>query len=308
MRRFSAIAVGAALLTFAAAGDASAEEIHLGVFLPQASFATNAERNDYAQRLAERLTSAAGGGVTFAARAFTRRSDLISFVNAGRVDVLVTDGLLLVDVRGEVIAHATREPAVALYGAPGATMVGLRGRVVAAAEVGADDGNFYANTALAGEVAPEQYFDQLRASGTTAAAFDAVRSRAADAAFGPDEHPAAEGLQVLARGGRMPIAAVAVLAPDRVGARIRGAIVGALEAGAGVAGGIPGWRGGAGTAIERARTLARTRPRVVTAQPLLTPAPEDRLTPPPLRLSTQAPPPAPSAPRGLVVAPTLAEP
>lgn len=312
-RRWSIVQVAAALAlalaALAPAPAARAEELALGVFLPQATFATNAERTEYAQKLAERLTAAVGGDTSFRARVFARRDDATAFLQARNVDVLVTDGLLLVDLAGaDVVAHALGETSAALYGRDGVTVEGLAGKTVAVVEAGQDDANFFANAALAGELAPKRYFGDLRRSKDAAAAFGAVRASAADAAFGPEGHPAASGLVLLAKGGALPVAVAAFPVGSRVPATARPTIVAALTGGAGVGGGIKGWAGGAGDALGKARGLAAATPRVLTATPILAAgADEGKLTPPPIRLETSGELPKPVAPKGVSVAPELPE-
>lgn len=283
-RLIAGVACFAALTMAASAPDALANEVSLGVFLPQSEQTTNAERSAYAQSLADALTAATGGAVTFRARTFARRGDVMSFIAAKRVDVLVTDGLLVDEIGGDVVAHAAPDPAVALYGAPGSTVASLRGQVVAIAEAGSDDVDFYANTALSGELAARTWFGEVRRTKDASAALSAVRTDAASAAFAPAGHPASAGLELLAEGGAQPIAVVMVLNPTSLDPSAREAVVRALLGGAGVGGGIDGWAAGAGAALERARRLKRTPPRVTTTQPLLAEAADRRLTPPPLRM------------------------
>lgn len=302
------VALGLALGLLLLVPSARAEELALGVFLPQATFATNAERTEYAERLAERLTAAVGGGTTFRARVFARRDDATAFLQAQNVDVLVTDGLLLVDVSADVVAHALGTTPAALYGRTGVTVEGLAGKTVAVVEAGRDDANFFANAALAGELAPKQYFGELRRSKDAAAAFGAVHASAADAAFGPEGHPAAAGLVLLAAGGALPIGVCALPSKSRLPVAARPAVVAALTGGAGVGGGITGWAAGAGDTLTRARAQAATTPRVATATPILAAkGGEDKLQPPPIRLETSGELPRPLPPKGVSVAPELPE-
>src|SRR5690606_18825096 len=105
------------------------------------------------------MTQASGGQLTFEARAFAKRSDLLTFLSAGKVDVLVTDGLFQIGRPGAVLAHAVdaegqEGPVAALYAAAEvANLMALRGKVVTVPEVGADNARYFINAALGGEVA-----------------------------------------------------------------------------------------------------------------------------------------------------------
>lgn len=283
-RRALAFALALALTGLGGTRSVGAEELSLGVFLPQASFTTNAERSAWAQGLADALGAATGGEHTFVPRTFARRADVVSFMRAKRIDLLVSDGLLIASDPAEVIAHATATPAVGLYGAEGATLTGLRGKIVAFAEAGADDVPFYANTALSGEVAPRAYFGEVRSAKDAGAALGAVRAGAAQAAFAPVGHPASAGLALLAQGGTIPLAVVAVVNPGHIDAALRARIVSGLSGGTGAGGGLGGWAPGDGDALAKARALAKALPRVLTAAPILTALTSDRVAPPPLRL------------------------
>ncbi len=306
-RTATALTVGLALL-LATPRAASAAELTLGVFLPNATFATNAERNAWSQRLAAGLTAATEGRVTVTARTFAWRRDVSSFLAAGRVDLLVTDGLLMVGRSGTILAHAAGDPAAALYAPPGTTTLSLKGKTVALAEAGSSDLTFYGQAALAGECDATRFFGDARGAKDAAAALGAVKARAAAAAFAPAGHPAASGLTVLARGGTIPRAVLVLAAPEAVDDSDRDALVAALIGGLGRGGGITGWGRGAGSALDRARALATSPPRALTTAPLLAARAAGGLRPPPLRLQARGALPELEAPAALGVAPTLPEP
>jgi len=290
------------------AGVARADELSLGVFLPEASFTTNAERSAWAQRLADTLSAATAGEHTFVPRTFARRADVIGFIRAKRVDVLVTDGLLLASAPADVIAHASNTPAATLYGAEGTTVEGLRGQVVALAEVGDGDVTFYVNAALAGELAPRTFFGEVRDTKDAGAALGAVRAGAARAAFAPADHPAAAGLRVLAQGGAVPLAVVAVVSSERVDASLQRRLATALATTGAAGGGLGRWVAGGGDAATRARSLAKRQPRVLTASPILASSDGGRVAPPPLRLRTTGKVDAPQRGPAVSLAPTLEDP
>lgn len=295
-----ALALGLGL--FAPSAAWAQQELSLGVYLPQASFATNAERSAWADRLAADLTERSEGALSVRAQVFARREDAQTF--AGRIDLLVTDGLFAVTQSAEAIAHASLTPAVALYALDVDTVGALEGKVVGAAEVGPAEAAFYANTVLAGELVADRFFAELRPFTNSAAALNAVKSRTVAAAFAHANHPAGAGLKVIATGGSYPVAVVLVTnkakidpVRDRLTKALAGLPVGAL--GAMVAGG--------GDALARARQ-ARGAPRVMTSPALLTGGADQRPVPPPIRLRARGKIPTPELGSVPLATPALAEP
>jgi hypothetical protein len=157
-------------------------------------------------------------------------------------------------------------------------------------------------------VAPRAYFGEMRAAKDAGAALGAVRAGAAQAAFAPLGHPASAGLTLLAQGGTVPLAVVAVVNPAHIDAGLRARIVAGLTGAAGTGGGLGGWAPGDGDALSKARALAKAPPRVLTATPILTALTSERVAPPPLRLRTSG---ALEPPRGapaVALTPTLEDP
>ncbi|MFT7583351.1 MAG: hypothetical protein ACI9MR_005038 [Myxococcota bacterium] len=284
---------------------ASAENLTLGVFVPQAQFSSNAARSAYAERLATRLSDALGPETTVTARAFARRADVLAFLRAKKVDLLLTDGLLAAGRKDTVLAHGLGGPAAALYASSGTSVVDLKGKTIAVAEVGSNDVRFYVNAALSGEVAPKRYFGKIRLSKDSAAALAAVKANVADGAFAPLGHPAAIGLSVVAKAGATPIAVLTLPRAERVSESARTAILGALSTGAGLGGGITGWRSGKGTGLSDAAASMSRRPRVLTTEPELVRSAQKRLAAPPIRLRPTGALPAAKPGQQNVVRPTL---
>lgn len=281
---------------------ARADELTIGVFLPQASFATNAERSAWAERFATDLSAKANGAFTIRAQVFARREDAVAF--AGRVDLLVTDGLFALERGGEAIGHATVGPQVGLYAADAKRVGELAGKVVACAECGPTEALFYANTALGGELAASGFFSEIKSLKDSSAALAAVKSRQVAAAFAPVGHPAAAGLELVAQGGEYPIAVVVVVQKARLDP-VRAAFIQALIAAP--AGLLGGFVEGAGDAYAKARD-ARAQPRVLTAPAFVTGGAEMKPVAPPIRLTTRGkvgPPQLGGTPLGR---PTLTEP
>lgn len=278
------------------------QELSLGVYLPQASFATNAERSAWAERLAADLTLKAGGAFSVRAQVFARREDAVAF--SSRVDLLVADGLFALTLPGEALAHASSSPAVALFGLEVANVGALEGKVVGAAEVGTSEAAYYSNTALGGELAADRFFSELRPFKDSQTALNAVKSRSIAAAFAPADHPAAAGLTVLARGGSYPLAALVVMNPARVKpleTAIKAAVTGLAV------GPLGTFAAGGGSALAQART-SRGSPRVLASPALLTGGASERPVAPPIRLQARSRPPGLDlAPAALTPA-TLTEP
>lgn len=281
-RLLAAWTLGAAFIaTLAGPSAARAEELTVGVFLPQASFATNAERSAWAERFAADLAAAAKGAFTIRAQVFARREDAVAF--AGRVDLLVTDGLFALERGGEAIAHATVGPQVGLYAADAKRVGELAGKVVACAECGPSEALFYGNTVLGGELAPAGFFSEIKSLKDSSAALAAVKSRQVAAAFAPVGHPAAAGLELIAQGGEYPVAIVVVVQKARLDP-VRAAFLQALVGTP--AGPLGSFVEGAGDAYARARG-ARGQPRVLTAPAFVTGGAEMKPVAPPIRLTTR---------------------
>lgn len=255
---------------------ARAQELTLGVYLPQASFSTNAERSAWADKLAADLGQRAG--VTVRAQVFGRREDAVSF--AGRVDLLVVDGLFAMSQPGEALAHASLAPALALYALDAKNVGALEGKVVGVSDAGGQDGRYYSNVALGGELDAGRFFGELRPFKDAQTALGAVKSKAVAAAFAPADHPAGQGLTVLARVGAYPLAVVltadakrlATTAP-RLAAALTGLSVGPLGT----------LSAGGGSALAQARA-ATGAPRGLTAPALVTGGVDQRPAAPPIRL------------------------
>jgi hypothetical protein len=255
---------------------ARAEDLTLGVYLPQAPFATNAERSAWAEKLALDLGQRAG--LTVRAQVFGRREDAAAF--AGRVDLLVADGLFAVTQSGEALAHASLGPAVALYALEARNVGELEGKVVGAAEVGAGEASFYSNSVLGGELVADRFFAEIRLFKDSQTALGAVKSRTVAAAFAPADHPAGGGLTVLASGGSYPVAVVIVANAAKVAPlsqKLSQALVG-LPVGP-----LGSLVSGGGSALAQARQ-ARGAPRVSTLPALVTGGVDQRPAAPPIRL------------------------
>jgi len=301
--RLSLLAMLATLVAFAPPATAfAAEELTVGVFLPQASFATNAERSAWAERFANDLTAKAAGAFTVRAQVFARKEDALAF--SGRVDLLVSDGLFALERGGDVLAHATISPGVALYAADAKNVSELAGKSIAAAEAGPAELAFYSNTVLGGELAADKFFGDIKSLKDASAALGAVKSRAVAAAFAPIGHPAAAGLKILAQGGDYPIAVVAVVNKTRVDP-IKEALLTVLTQTPG--GALGSFVAGGGDAYARARG-ARGAPRVATAPAFLAGGTDARPVAPPIRLKTRGRIPPADVTRTPLARPMLDEP
>ncbi len=312
MRSRRLLAVVLLALTLLAPGLAAAQTVSVGVYLPQASFASNTERSAYADALARAMSQAAGGQLTFEARAFAKRADLLSFLAAGKVDVLVTDGLFQVGRTGVILAHAVdgrgeEGPLAALYAAPDvANLMSLRGKVLSVPEVGADNARYFINAALAGEVSGQGFFAEVRPAKDAEAALGAVKAQVTPAAFAPLDHPAAAGLRLVGQGGRIPLAVVVAPQGAALSAPIKDAVTQALLGGAGKGGGIAGWRAGTGKAFAAAARAMQSAPLVERARPIVVPASAADVKPPRARLEATGQLPRPSVGQAAIV-PTLPE-
>lgn len=280
----------------------AAEELTVGVFLPQASFATNAERSAWAERFANDLTAKAAGAFTVRAQVFARKEDALAF--SGRVDLLVSDGLYALERGGDVLAHATISPGVALYAADAKNVGELAGKSIAAAEAGPAELAFYSNTVLGGELAADKFFGDIKSLKDASAALGAVKSRAVAAAFAPVGHPAAAGLKILAQGGDYPIAVVVVVNKARVDP-LKEALLAALTQTPG--GALGSFVQGGGEAYARARG-ARGTPRVASAPAFLAGGTDARPVAPPIRLKTRGRIPPADVTRTPLARPVLDEP
>lgn len=287
----------------AVAGPASAEELVIGVYVPQAGFATNAERQAWADAFAADLGAKSGGALTARAQVFARREDVAAF--AGKVDLLLVDGLYASERGGDIIGHATSAPAVGLYAAAGANVGDLADKDLAVPESGAGDLDFYANTALVGEVAVDPFFKDVKRTKDAAAALGAVRAGTAGAAFAPAGHPAGQGLKVLAQGGAYPVGVLVVANKAHV-EPVRAALETALGGSPGGGGGLGSIVPGGGEAFAALKGLKGT-PRVLSSPALLTGGVDAKPVPPPIRLRTHGKVPPPTVDASALARPTLPE-
>lgn len=286
--------------------------VTVGVFLPNAAFDSNTARSLFAERIAKAIGREAGAEYTVVARAFARRADLVKFLNAKKLDLLVADPLFQLGGRGTVLAHAVDDngqvgPAIALYAARGTTKLeALRGKSVAVTSAGPSDLRFYVATLLRGEVDPRTFFGDTRDGKDATAAVGAVQAGAASAAFAPAGLAAAGGLEVVLKGSVLPLA---VLVGDLGGsagalpADLSAAATRALTLGGGVGGGIRGWRPGDGGAMEAA---GQQRIAVTAEKLILAPQTDTDVAPPRVRLEAETRTPALSV-KGVALAPTLPE-
>jgi hypothetical protein len=308
-----AVLLGIVCVFWSAPASAQAPRtITVGVFLPNAAFASNTERSVFAERVAAAIGREAGAGYSVVARAFARRADLVKFLKAKKLDLLVADPLFQVGSRGTVLAHAVDDdgqvgPAIALYAPKGTgRLEALRGKSVAVTASGAADLRFYVASLLRGEVDPRSFFGPIREAKDAGAGVGAVQTGAAGAAFAPAGLAAAGGLEVVLEGGVLPLA---VLVGELDGAagklpeELTGAAVRALTLGGGAGGGIRGWRPGDGGALEAARA---DRIAVTAEKPLLAPTTDADVAPPRVRLDAETRVP-PATVKGIALPPTLPE-
>ncbi|MCB9729870.1 MAG: hypothetical protein H6744_15530 [Deltaproteobacteria bacterium] len=286
--------------------------VTVGVFLPNAAFASNSERSLFAERAAAAIGREAGEDFTVVARAFARRSDLVKFLRARKLDLLIADPLFQVGNPGEVLAHAVDAngqigPAMTLYASAGTKgLAALKGKPVAVTSASGQDLRFFAATLLRGEVDPRRYFGAVREAKDASAAVGAVHTGAAAAAFAPAGLAAASGLQAVLSGAVLPLAVLVGDLRGPAGAlppELNAAAVRALTLGGGVGGGIAGWRPGGGGALEAA---GQDRIAVSAERIILAPAGDDEVAPPRVRLeATTTIPPVNVV--GASLAPTLPE-
>ncbi len=87
------LAVFAALCFFSRPG--AADTLQLGIYAPRLPFPDNERRVAWAQRVGQLLE--AQSGLSIQARAFTKSSDLLAFVDAGRIQLVLADPVFLVE-------------------------------------------------------------------------------------------------------------------------------------------------------------------------------------------------------------------
>ena len=278
---------------------ARAEELTLGVYLPQAPFATNAERAAWAQAFADEVARQSQGALTLRPQILARKEDALTFARS--VDLLIADGLFALDRPGEVLAHASLAPPTTLYALTAAPAGGLAQKVVACADCGEAEARFYANAVLSGDLNPLTFFASLRSVKDAAAALAAARAGEAAAAFAPRDHPSSAGLTPVLTGSAYPIAVVLAPRPLTHKAAVLAALTKAT------AGALGRFIQGPGEALTSAKSL-RVPPRGLSASAILADSPDSRLNAPPIRLTTKGKLPPPNA-TGLPLAlPTRIEP
>ncbi len=296
-----------ALVVFSAAepGEAQAQDLTVGVYLPYASFASNAERSSYAQKVAKELSAATGKTVT--GRALARRADVESFLNAKKVDLLVTDGLFAAGRRHTVVAHAASSSPAALFVRSGTTFAQLKGKSIALVDTGSTSVQFFTNATLAGEVVPARYFGAPKFTKDAATALNQLKAGKVTAAFAPKGHPAARGLKALVSEGAVPAAVVMVVNTTKVDQATQAAVASAFTSGAGQGGGLTGWRRGAPKDAATIAKLARSKSRVLTTDAVLTRMTEPSVTLPTIKVKPETALPPAGVNKRTVVTPELPE-
>jgi hypothetical protein len=267
--------------TLLAAAPARAEELTIGVFMPQTALASNADRAAWAERLARHITTATNGRITARAEVFARRDDARTF--SKRVDILIADGLFAADLAAEAIAHLDAQPNVGLYAQSATNISELQGKPVAYAASSDRDHLFYTNTALGGEVVGDRWFSEFRDAKDAGSALNMVRTGSVPAAFGPVDHPATAGLRLIHQGGVFATGVAVIINATRVNPLKDTLIEALLSAPGGPAG---SFRRGGGDAFARVKA-ARGTPRVLTTAPVLAENPALKLQAPPIRLEAR---------------------
>jgi len=261
-------------------GAASAEELTLGVFLPQAPLATNAERAAWAEQLARHIERESGGKLRIRTEVFARRDDAQTL--SRRVDLVVADGLFAAEASGAILGHFSLNPKVGLFASGATNLRDLKGKAVAYAASGSQDGAFYSNTVLGGELVAATWFSELRDSKDAGSALNMVKTSAVPAAFAPVDHPAARGLTLLAEGGSFATGVLIAMNAARVEPH-KDALLAALRT---TQGALGPFTPGPGESFTRLKA-ARGPPKVLSAQPVLTDAAGGRLQAPPIRLNAR---------------------
>ena len=304
------LAAGAGSYVHAQPVPTQEDGLTIGIFLPNAGFSSNAARSAWADRIAAAIQSKLQT-TSVRGRAFAKRSDVSAFLAAGKIDLLIADGLFLLDAGGKMLAHGVdgegrTGPPLALYAAAGTGSVrDLKGKTVAVAGSSARDTAFFVNVVLQGEIAPARFFGATRTTKDAASALGAVKAGAALGAFAVDDHPASEGLARLASGGAMPMALLAtgVGSGKNVSDEAAAAALAAVQSGAGRGGGIAAWRAGGGGVLKIA-SAARRAPIVTSARVVLAPRTRTGVGLPRIKLRSRGALPPPAVDR-ITLAPTL---
>ena len=164
-------------------GAASADTV--GMFAPSAPFAGPVARLDFVSALAAHL------GAGWTGRAYAKAGDFVAAVKRGELQYAVVDApyLAALGVPYRILATAERGGATAapwevVSSSSATSLLALRGKTVAIADIGARGDSFFTEVLLEGEVGKD-FFAQVVPAPDALSALAAVERGRADAAFVP---------------------------------------------------------------------------------------------------------------------------
>lgn len=263
-RAAMAAAAMVALLGLGLAGEAAADPVRVGVFVPATPFQGTAARLDFATKLATHL-----GGADAVGKVYGQARDFASALKKGEIDLAVVDATYLAAAGGSytVLAVAVRggdtRVAWELVSRTGGNVLGLKDKTVLVPSVGGRERDFVFDAMLGGEL-PDSYF-KVSASPDARSAVAALGLGKADAAVVPGGLELPAGVQRVATLSTVswPVLIAAPGTPAALHTQASSRAVSFAGSGA-----ISGFRAGSADAYK---SLARRFGRAVRRGPMVVP-------------------------------------
>lgn len=198
---------------------AAEEPLELGLYAPRLVFKSAVAQKTYARQIAAAISKASG--LPMEGRAFTRASDLESFVSAGRLDLVLVDSTVLVDttelvhndgfdVVGIGSGPEGRRPKMAVLSkTPGRGINAFEGQKLALL-AGTLERHLASNLLLEGEVDVGRFFQKARVAPDMSEIVRWLDTGRADVTIGYASVGKAHGLHVVSKlvGFSLPVLAI----------------------------------------------------------------------------------------------------
>ena len=195
---------------------ANAIPLQLGVYAPRLPFPDNRSRVTWAKRVGQALSDESG--LSIEVRAFTKSSDLMAFMEANRIHLVLADPTFLVEFveRFELLASGSgpegHAPAYAVFVAPNTRIEGistLRKSRLALVETGRLEISVLSNFAFEGLVNVATWFERVDWVNDLNEATNRVLTKRADVALGYQSVGRAAGLHMAVKLRGLPLPVLA---------------------------------------------------------------------------------------------------
>ena len=190
--------------------------LQLGIYTPRLPFPDNRSRVTWAQTVGEVLS--AESGLSIEVRAFTRSSDLMAFMEAERIQLVLADPAFLVEFidRFEVLGSGSgpegHTPNYAVFVGAESKAIGIsdiKDARLALVETGRLEVSVLSNFAFEGLINVMEWFGNIGWVADINEAINRIRTKRADAALGYESVGQKAGLRVAVRLQGLPLPALA---------------------------------------------------------------------------------------------------